>query len=115
MSESVHPKSVILLAATLAVGIMRIVLESRSARVARSLFLLLVCVSSTIAATQASPKVIKRLDGTEITANVLSARIQTLMEQADVHGLAISVFNHGQIVYNKAFGVKRADTKEPLR
>lgn len=79
------------------------------------LLLLVVCLASTSAVMQASPKVVKRLDGTKITANVLSARIQTLMKRADVHGLAVSVFNDGEIVYSEAFGVKRADTKERLR
>jgi CubicO group peptidase (beta-lactamase class C family) len=37
------------------------------------------------------------------------------MKQADVHGLAVSIFNDGEIVYSEAFGVRRADTKERLR
>lgn len=67
------------------------------------------------AAAAPFPKTIKRLDGSEIGAEELTARIERIVEQARVHGLAISIFNHGEVVYLKTFGVKRTDTKEPLR
>jgi serine-type D-Ala-D-Ala carboxypeptidase/endopeptidase len=62
---------------------------------------------------EAAPAV-KRLDGTEIAAAVLTARIQELATKGNVHGLGVSVFNAGQPVYSQTFGVKRTDTKEPL-
>ena len=63
----------------------------------------------------ASPPVaIQRLDGTRIDGDALTARIEELARKASVHGLAVSVFNAGAPVYSRVFGVKRADTGEPL-
>ena len=58
---------------------------------------------------------IKRLDGTTISADALTKSIQRLMKNANVHGLAISVFNNNKVVYKKAFGYKRFDTKDSLQ
>jgi D-alanyl-D-alanine-carboxypeptidase/D-alanyl-D-alanine-endopeptidase len=58
---------------------------------------------------------IHRLDGSSISSDVLTERIEALRQQAEVHGMAISIFNDRQLVYCKAFGVKRTDTQEPLR
>jgi CubicO group peptidase (beta-lactamase class C family) len=59
-------------------------------------------------------KAVKRLDGTQITDSVLTARIEELTRKANVHGLGVSVFNAGAPVYSRSFGVKRTDTREPL-
>jgi CubicO group peptidase (beta-lactamase class C family) len=68
-------------------------------------------------ATTAPPakKSIERLDGTRIEAGALTSHIEQLIRKANVHGLAVSVFNDRELVYHEAFGVKRTDTKEPLR
>jgi CubicO group peptidase (beta-lactamase class C family) len=58
---------------------------------------------------------IKRLDGTTISADALTKSIKRLMKNANVHGMAISVFNKNQIVYKKSFGYKRFDTKDTLQ
>src|ERR1700733_9537710 len=47
---------------------------------------------------------IKRLDGSVISADSLTSRIQHLMDVANVSGVAISVFNDNQPVYSKPFG-----------
>jgi CubicO group peptidase (beta-lactamase class C family) len=60
------------------------------------------------------PIVVKRLDGTQVAQTVLTVRIEELARKANVHGLAVSVFNAGEPVYSRAFGVKRTDTKKPL-
>ncbi len=36
------------------------------------------------------------------------------MQIADVHGMAISIFNQNKVVYKRTFGYKRIDLKEPL-
>jgi CubicO group peptidase (beta-lactamase class C family) len=36
------------------------------------------------------------------------------MTAANVHGMAVTVFNKNEPVYKKTFGYKRADTKEPI-
>ncbi|MFD3001058.1 serine hydrolase domain-containing protein [Pontibacter toksunensis] len=73
-------------------------------------FLLLAVLPLT---TQA--QAITRLDGSKITAAALDQKIQALVNAADVHGLAITVFNNKEPVYNKTFGYKRLDTKEPIK
>ena len=63
---------------------------------------------------EGAPITVSRLDGTQIDAATLSARIEELARKGNVHGLAVSVFNRGEPVYMRTFGVKRADTREPL-
>ncbi|WP_162056393.1 serine hydrolase domain-containing protein [Pontibacter pamirensis] len=73
-------------------------------------FLLLAVLPFT---TQA--QTITKLDGSKITAAALDQKIQALVDAADVHGLAITVFNKQEPVYKKTFGYKRGDTKEPIK
>jgi CubicO group peptidase (beta-lactamase class C family) len=58
---------------------------------------------------------VTRLDGSRISGAQLDQKIQSLMRAARVPGLAIAVFNGNKAVYQKTFGYKRLDTKEPLR
>ena len=86
---------------------------SRSPLAVRLLFS---AIALTAAVADAAPvgKAIKRLDGTQIAESALTARIEELTKKANVHGLAVSVFNAGAPVYSRTFGVKRMDTREPL-
>lgn len=77
--------------------------------------LLLPLLIAGCASTMHSTNVIQRLDGSQIGEQELTARIEELTKKADVHGLAVAVFNDREIVYSRAFGVKRTDTGEPLR
>src|SRR6187551_105993 len=58
---------------------------------------------------------ISRLDNSKISSAELDKKIQQLMKDGNVQGLAISVFNKNKPVYKKVFGYKRFDTKEPLQ
>src|SRR4030095_12482493 len=58
---------------------------------------------------------ITRLDGSKINLLELDRKVQQLMKDGKVHGLAITVFNHNRPLYKKVFGYKRFDTKEPLQ
>jgi len=58
---------------------------------------------------------ITKLDNSKISSYQLDQKIQQLMTDGNVHGLAISVFNNNKIVYKKTFGFKRFDTKETLQ
>jgi D-alanyl-D-alanine-carboxypeptidase/D-alanyl-D-alanine-endopeptidase len=82
----------------------------RSARVVT----LLGCVWAATTASAAAPRAIKRLDGTTLSADALTGRIQDLVKKANVHGLALSIFNDRELVYSRAFGVKSTDTGDPL-
>lgn len=73
------------------------------------------CSSTSVTRTDEPSAVIRRLDGSQISAGDLTARIDQLTKKAKVHGLAVSVFNDRELVYLKAFGVKNTGTGEPLR
>jgi D-alanyl-D-alanine-carboxypeptidase/D-alanyl-D-alanine-endopeptidase len=60
-------------------------------------------------------QLIKRIDGSAISADSLTKAINRLIKNANVHGLAISVFNNDKIIYKKVFGYKRFDTKDTLQ
>jgi CubicO group peptidase (beta-lactamase class C family) len=60
-------------------------------------------------------QVIQRIDGSTLPADSLANRIAFLMKAANVSGLAISVFNHNQPVYSRAFGLADVPGRVPLR
>ncbi|MEB8346808.1 serine hydrolase [Flavobacteriaceae bacterium KMM 6898] len=57
---------------------------------------------------------IKRINGSTISKDSITQRINQLISDADVTGLSVSVFNNNKVVYQKAFGYKDADTKDTL-
>lgn len=57
---------------------------------------------------------ITRLDGTMISADSLTLKIDQLLTDAKVHGMAISVFNKNTPVYQKIFGYSDYPNKIPL-
>ena len=59
--------------------------------------------------------IISRIDRTEIRVSDLETKIKTLMERANVTGLAISILNENQIVYRNAFGYANYDKKTSLQ
>jgi CubicO group peptidase (beta-lactamase class C family) len=58
---------------------------------------------------------ITRLDDSKISANELDKKINQLMKDASVTGMAVCIFNDGKAVYNKVFGYKSTETKAPLQ
>jgi serine-type D-Ala-D-Ala carboxypeptidase/endopeptidase len=58
---------------------------------------------------------IRRIDGTTLTADSLEKKIGYLMGTANVCGLAISVFNHNQPVFTRAFGLADVPNHIPLQ
>lgn len=60
-------------------------------------------------------QMISRINGTKIKADSLTARIQHLMQIANVSGVAVSVFNNNQPVYNYTFGLADVQKKVPLK
>lgn len=57
---------------------------------------------------------IGRLDGTAISSDRLTEGIEDLARRADVHGLTVTVFNHGDAVYSRAFGHADLPARRPL-
>lgn len=70
-----------------------------------SLILIISCVQK---------KEIVRLDATTLKIDALTGKVQALMDSAQVHGLALAVFNNNEIVYRQAFGYRQAELLEPL-
>ncbi len=58
---------------------------------------------------------IVRLDNSRITVQQLDGKINQLMNEAAVTGMAISIFNDGKPVYHKVFGYKNSETKVLLQ
>lgn len=58
---------------------------------------------------------ITRLNKSKISFVSLNKKITSLVKAANVHGLAVTVFNNNEPVYKKTFGYKSLGTKEPIK
>ena len=58
---------------------------------------------------------IKRIDGTKYDADGLNAKIQYLMKNANVSGVAVSVFNDNKPVFSETYGFADVQKKTPFR
>lgn len=57
---------------------------------------------------------IVRLDGTEIRKDSLTNKINQLMKNASVHGMAVSIIDDNKVSYAKSFGYKDFERKTEL-
>jgi CubicO group peptidase (beta-lactamase class C family) len=57
---------------------------------------------------------VKRIDGSTITEKALTEKIDSITKKAKVAGLAITIFNDNEVVYQQAFGSKNAKLKDTL-
>lgn len=57
---------------------------------------------------------IERIDGSFIDESALTNGIQSLVDSANVAGLAISIFNKNEVVYQKAFGFSNLEKRDSL-
>jgi serine-type D-Ala-D-Ala carboxypeptidase/endopeptidase len=55
-----------------------------------------------------------RIDGTSIGADSLTDYINSLITKVKVHGLAVSIINNNELVYQNYFGFRNAKKSEPL-
>ena len=62
-----------------------------------------------------SSQTITRLDNSKIRPADLDKKVEQLINDANVHGIAITVFNKNEPVYSKTFGYKNFATKEKLK
>jgi CubicO group peptidase (beta-lactamase class C family) len=69
---------------------------------------------SVITAACTNQKTIKRIDGSSIELKDLTEKIEAITKEAKVAGLAITVFNNNEVVYQNAFGNKNAPLKDTL-
>lgn len=63
----------------------------------------------------ATGQVIKRIDGSKISARDLNAKIEYLVKAANVSGVAISVFNNNKPVFSKTYGLADVQKQIPFR
>lgn len=77
-------------------------------------FILVFCVFNLIGCNPADTENISRLSGTTITKDSLTTKIEQLMTDAQVHGMAVSIFNKNTITYQKTFGYRDFKNKLPL-
>jgi serine-type D-Ala-D-Ala carboxypeptidase/endopeptidase len=58
---------------------------------------------------------IKRIDGSNISADSLNAKIKYLMKVANVSGIAVSVFNDNKPVFSKTYGLANVQKNVPFQ
>jgi CubicO group peptidase (beta-lactamase class C family) len=73
-----------------------------------SFFLLIILIGCT------NQNGIKRIDDSFIEETSLTEKINVIVKEAKVAGLAITVFNNNEVVYQHAFGCKNAKLKDTL-
>jgi CubicO group peptidase (beta-lactamase class C family) len=72
-------------------------------------------MSATLAAFAAGPQpVVKRLDGSTISAAEIDATVSRLMKAAEVTGVDIAVLNDGKVAYMKSYGLRDTEKNLPL-
>jgi len=57
---------------------------------------------------------VTRLDQTQISPHDIDATVTRLMQAAHVPGAGIAIFNHGRVVYLKAYGLRDTEKNLPL-
>ncbi len=89
-----------------------ILLNSKESKIKWRLFLVIFLLAfSTVQFAQN----VKRIDGTNISADSLNAKILHLMKVANVSGAAVVVYNDNKPVFNKTYGLANVKKNESLK
>ena len=72
----------------------------------RRTFLLLAILTTAAPAASAGQSALRRLDGTLIAPPAIDSTVTSLMRAADVTGVGITLFDRGQVAYQKTYGVR---------
>jgi CubicO group peptidase (beta-lactamase class C family) len=80
---------------------------------ATALVLLTLCFWSTLAQSPAKPQPIHTSVDKQLFAQ-LEQRIPRLMSEGDIPGLSIALVRDADVAWSRGFGVKNAETKEPV-
>jgi CubicO group peptidase (beta-lactamase class C family) len=78
------------------------------------LFLLAIPLLANVASLSGQGKEIRRLDGSSVKPVEIDKTVSGLMKAADVPGVGLALFNHGKIVYLKAYGFRDKEKHLPL-
>ncbi|HEY6305363.1 MAG TPA: serine hydrolase domain-containing protein, partial [Candidatus Angelobacter sp.] len=73
----------------------------------------LALVPMTLAATGQEPEV-KLLDGSKMPSSAVESIVAPVMTKAEVPGVGIAIFNHGKVVYQRAYGARDKEKGLPL-
>ncbi|WP_420320384.1 serine hydrolase [Flagellimonas sp.] len=77
-------------------------------------FLCIIAIAFQSSCTAQKEHAVERLDGTSITKDSLERKVIQLMNDANVTGMALSVFNQNKPAFSKTFGYKDFPRKLPL-
>ncbi|WP_423999118.1 serine hydrolase [Maribacter sp. IgM3_T14_3] len=88
-------------------------LRAKTNTLAKAILLLLAGMASFSCSSQGI-EIVTRLDGTTISNDSLTSKINQLMVDAKMCGMAVTVFNDSSPVYQKTFGYKDYPKKLPL-
>ncbi len=89
-----------------------IMLNFKESKIKSRIFLVIVLLTfSTVHFGQT----IKRIDGTNISADSLNAKIEYLMKVANVSGAAVAVYNDNKPIFNKTYGLANVQKNLPLK
>jgi D-alanyl-D-alanine-carboxypeptidase/D-alanyl-D-alanine-endopeptidase len=72
-------------------------------------------ITALLIATLAFGQNIKRIDGSTVSPDSLSAKIDYLMKAANVSGVAVTVFNDNKAVFSKTYGLADVQKRVPLK
>lgn len=77
-------------------------------------YVLSIIMLTQLSCNPAQQNMIKRIDGSVIEEKQLDTKVETLIKEANVTGLALTIFNDNKAVYQKAFGYANQETKDTL-
>ncbi len=69
----------------------------------KSKFLIIILLFFVCACPGIYAQSIKKIDGSKVSISDLDKKIDSLMKAANIHGLAIAVFDNNDVVYKKIF------------
>ncbi|WP_035644291.1 serine hydrolase [Flavobacterium sp. ASV13] len=77
--------------------------------------LLIIFFAGIFGSTAQNSVLIKKLDGSTISSDSLTKKIEQLIKNGDVKGLGVAVFNSKKTVYIKTFGYSDVENKKQLQ
>ena len=80
----------------------------------KTLFLVAVTAAFAFLPAAAQQPSISRLDGSKITSTEIDATVTRVMHAAEVTGVGIAIFDKGNVVYLKTYGVRDKEKNLPL-
>ena len=80
----------------------------------RNNFFYLAATSAIVALAAAQQSTTERLDGSKITSTEIDATVTRVMHAAEVTGVGLAIFDRGNVVYLKTYGVRDKEKNLPL-